>query len=97
MWGAVDEIVAQLQANRVLEIKPLGEPDALIQRLERESHVHGVETRNGSLYVHFAGGLEEQADLLAALIRDGFRIAAFREESLDLEDVFMQITKGEVS
>jgi ABC-2 type transport system ATP-binding protein len=47
--------------------------------------------------VHFAGGLEEQADLLAALIRDGFRIAAFREESLDLEDVFMQITKGEVS
>ena len=42
-------------------------------------------------------GLEEQADLLAALIRDGFRITAFREESLDLEDVFMQITKGEVS
>jgi ABC-2 type transport system ATP-binding protein len=97
VWGAVDEIVQQLQANRVLEIRPLGEPDALIQRLERESHVHGVETRNGSLYVHFAGGLEEQADLLAALIRDGYRIAAFREESLDLEDVFMQITKGEVS
>jgi hypothetical protein len=87
----------QLQANRLLEIKPLGEPEPLIQRLEREPHVHGVEMRNGSLYVHFSGGLEEQADLLAALIRDGFRIAAFREESLDLEDVFMQITKGEVS
>ncbi|MDT7960590.1 MAG: DUF4162 domain-containing protein, partial [Armatimonadota bacterium] len=97
VWGAVDEIVKQLQANRLLEIKPLGEPEPLIQRLEREPHVHGVEMRNGSLYVHFSGGLEEQADLLAALIRDGFRIAAFREESLDLEDVFMQITKGEVS
>ncbi len=97
VWGAVDEIVQQLQAHRVLEIKPLGDAELLIQRLEREPHVGEIEPRNGSLYVHFVGGLEEQADLLAALIHDGYRIAAFREESLDLEDVFMQITKGEVS
>ncbi|MFN4032353.1 MAG: ATP-binding cassette domain-containing protein [Fimbriimonadales bacterium] len=97
VWGAVDEIVRQLQAHRILAIKPLGDADPLIQRLEREPHVGEIEPRNGSLYVHFAGGLEEQADLLAALIHDGYRIAAFREESLDLEDVFMQITKGEVS
>ncbi|MER3403640.1 MAG: ABC transporter ATP-binding protein [Armatimonadota bacterium] len=97
VWGAVDDIVKQLQANRVLEIRPLGELEPLAQRIEREPHVQGVEFHNGSLHVHFAGGLEEQADLLSALIRDGYRIATFREESLDLEDVFMRITKGEVS
>jgi ABC-2 type transport system ATP-binding protein len=47
--------------------------------------------------VHFAGGLEEQAELLAQLIRDGFRVVSLTETSLDLEDVFMQITRGEVS
>lgn len=97
VWGAVDEIVKQLQATRVLEIRPVGELSPLAQRLERESHVLGVEFRDKSLLVHFSGGLEEQADLLTALIHDGYRIAGFREESLDLEDVFMRITKGEVS
>ncbi len=97
VWGAVDEIVKQLQANRLIAIRPLDEPEKIIQRLERESLVHGVEVRNGSVVVHFAGGLEEQAELLSALVRDGYRLASFHEEALDLEDVFMQITKGEVS
>ncbi len=97
VWGAVDEIVKQLQANRLIEIRPVGELEPLRQRLERESLVHGIDLRDGCLVVHFSGGLEEQADLLTRLIHDGYRIASFREESLDLEDVFMRITKGEVS
>ncbi|MFQ3610822.1 MAG: ABC transporter ATP-binding protein [Fimbriimonadales bacterium] len=97
VWGAVDDIVKQIQVARHLMIRPLGELEPLIQRLERYPLVQGLEPRDGHLLVHFNGGLEEQAQLLTELIQEGFRIAAFHEESLDLEDVFMQITRGEVS
>jgi ABC-2 type transport system ATP-binding protein len=98
VWGAVDEIVAQLQANRVLEIRAA-------RRARRAHPAAGARIacawrRNAQrqfvcAFRGRAGGAGGPA--FAALIRDGFRIAAFREESLDLEDVFMQITKGEVS
>ncbi len=97
VWGAVDEIVKQMQVTRHIAIHPVGEIEPLIQRLERCPYVHGVEPRNGHVLAHFAGGLEEQAELLSELIHEGFRIASFHEESLDLEDVFMQVTRGEVS
>ncbi len=97
VWGAVDEIVKQMQVTRHIAIHPLGEMEPLLKRLEHCPHVQSVEPRNGYLLAHFIGGLEEQAELLTQLVQEGFRIASFHEESLDLEDVFMQVTRGEVS
>lgn len=97
VWGPVKEIVKQLQPARILEIKVIGEQEPLLQRLESEPRVTDLKLNNGALELHYQGDLEEQADLLSALIRDGFRIASFTETSLDLEDVFMRVTKGIVS
>lgn len=97
VWGPVQEIVKQLQPARILEIKVIGEQEPLLQRLESEPRVTDLKLNNGALELHYQGDLEEQADLLSALIRDGFRIASFTETSLDLEDVFMRVTKGIVS
>ncbi|MCW5933499.1 MAG: ABC transporter ATP-binding protein [Fimbriimonadia bacterium] len=97
VWGPVQEIVKQLQPARILEIKVIGEQEPLLQRLESEPGITDLKLNNGALELHYQGDLEEQADLLSALIRDGFRIASFTETSLDLEDVFMRVTKGIVS
>jgi ABC-2 type transport system ATP-binding protein len=97
VWGPVDEIIARLQPARVLQIRVLDDPEPLANYLESISHISQLALQNGCVEVHFTGGLEEQAELLAQLIRDGFRVVSLTETSLDLEDVFMQITRGEVS
>ncbi len=97
VWGPVDEIIAQLQPARVLQIRLLDDPETLAKHLEGDPHITHLALQNGSVEVHFTGGLEEQAELLAKMVRDGFRVVALTETSLDLEDVFMQITRGEVS
>jgi ABC-2 type transport system ATP-binding protein len=97
VWGPVDEIIARLQPARVLQIRVLDDPEPLANYLESIPHISQLALQNGCVEVHFTGGLEEQAELLAQLIRDGFRVVSLTETSLDLEDVFMQITRGEVS
>lgn len=97
VWGPVEEIVKSLQPARILELKVLGDLEPLAQRLERVEQVTEVKVLDGKLELHFHGDLEAQADLLQALVQDGFRITSFVESSLDLEDVFMRVTKGVVS
>jgi len=51
----------------------------------------------GDLQVVFSGDDETLARLLSELVSAGFPVIAFREETGDLEDVFMRLTKGVVS
>ncbi len=56
-----------------------------------------VDNGEGDLLVTFAGGDESLARLLTQLVSAGFSVVMFREETSDLEDVFMRLTKGIVS
>ena len=51
----------------------------------------------GDLRVTFSGDDEALARLLGEMVRAGFPVLMFREETGDLEDVFMRLTKGIVS
>jgi|GEM_PF-5363625 len=51
--------------------------------------------RDGELVrFQFAGGDEEQAELLVRLVGRGFRPIAFSEAQTNLEDVFLEMTNG---
>jgi hypothetical protein len=52
---------------------------------------------DGEVRIEFIGDLDAQADLLAALIGNGFRVTSFKEDSADLEDVFLKLTTGAVN
>ena len=45
----------------------------------------------------FKGNDKESVQLLAAIVQEGIAVKAFQEEKFDVEDVFMQVSKGEVS
>ena len=51
----------------------------------------------GHLRITFAGDDEVLAQILRELVDAGFPVVTFREETGDLEDVFMRLTKGVVS
>jgi hypothetical protein len=54
--------------------------------------------RESGMEVHFelSGDESSACDILALLVGKGFRILEFRQTKADLEDIFMNVTKGGV-
>ncbi|MBG9565303.1 MULTISPECIES: ABC transporter ATP-binding protein [Brevibacillus] len=93
-FGRVDEIYAKMQEQRVLRIRLTGQFEEAMTRL-REMPVITSVTREGSWVVaSFAGNDEQQVELLRELAVAGYPVAAFNETVGDLEDIFLEITKG---
>lgn len=107
--GTLEEMRQRIRAQRVVRVgltkRDSGEPGRTIEEVQAwlagRSDVVRVEpvTENGEdeLQVTFAGDEEALARLLSELVGAGFPVTTFREETGDLEDVFMRLTKGIVS
>jgi ABC-2 type transport system ATP-binding protein len=90
----VQAIVRQVQPARRLVIKTFGPLNGLRTAVEAMPLVTSVEGEGETLRVDFGGDMEQQAQLLEALISGGHRVCSFAETALDLEDVFMRVTTG---
>lgn len=95
--GSMDEIRQHALQTRTLRIKVLSEIEQARSILGNQPGVGQVYPVNGHLEVEFVGDEEATADLLNALVSGGVRLASFAETISDLEEVFLRLTKGEVS
>ena len=107
--GTLDEMRQRVRVQRVVRIGLMArgsdELGQIVEKahawLEARSGVTQVErisdNGGGDLEVTFAGEDEGVAQLLGDLVGAGFPVLSFREESGDLEDVFMRLTQGIVS
>lgn len=94
--GTVAEIKSRLQATLKLVIQPLENLQGVMRELQQLPMVEGVHEELNQLVVSVDGDEKTGADILTMLIQKGCRLSEFRQESVDLEDIFMSITKGEV-
>ena len=92
--GDVQDIMDQVTGGRTLEIRLLDKQDEAETLLSGASGVRAVRAVNSHLAVDFNGSPEEQADLNTLLISHGLRVLGFTEQAMDLEDIFMKVTKG---
>jgi len=93
--GSVDDITAQLQQEKLIQVKVQEKIEAARAIVEENPWVVAVnETADGVLQVRFSGNGEEQQKLLRALVLAELPVLSFAESSNSLEDLFMQITKG---
>lgn len=93
--GSVDAITAQLQQEKLIQVKLREKISAARVMIEENPWVVAVnETADGVLQVRFSGDGEEQQKLLRALVLAELPVLSFAESSNSLEDLFMQITKG---
>jgi hypothetical protein len=53
-------------------------------------------TGKNEFIIELEGGDTECSELLAALVKGGMRISEFKRQSTGLEELFMNITKGDV-
>ncbi|GAB6988229.1 ABC transporter ATP-binding protein [Paenibacillus pini] len=95
--GKVSDIQNRLRVKKVLHIRSLGQEEELALKLQDEPFVTGVLSDNTGVHVHFSGGDEDQRQLLQHIIGWGYPIVSFHEAQTNLEDVFLEITKGGVA
>jgi ABC-2 type transport system ATP-binding protein len=94
--GRLDAIIAEQHTVRKLLIRPLADPESLHRALVQRPMVERAAIAGHEVAIEFAGDEQQTSDLLASLIAEGFRIAEFRQPKTNLEEVFMNITKGGV-
>lgn len=92
--GTVAEIKSRMNATLRLAIRPLEDLDTVRRELQLLPMVEEVHEEGPLLMVSVNGGESAGADILTTLIARGCRLAEFRQETVDLEDIFMTITKG---
>ncbi|MCS7254102.1 MAG: ABC transporter ATP-binding protein [Armatimonadota bacterium] len=97
LWGDVDNILRQLQPTKLLTIRCIENAETLAEWLSKQPEVINVQIADSIVKAQFIGNDEAQADLLRRIILDGHKIAAFNEAKMNLEDVFLKVTKGEVA
>jgi ABC-2 type transport system ATP-binding protein len=96
--GPVDQVLRDAIGGRMLAIRVPEEDRAKAARLLRDlEHVTDVSQVGEQLRVEYGGSLDDQGDLLMALIQGGIRVQSFAEMETDLEDIFLRVTKGLVA
>jgi ABC-2 type transport system ATP-binding protein len=91
--GSVDEVRARLYAGRRVTVR-IGVDRTLDAEavLRDEAAVTDVQVERALLRVHFEGGDEVSAALLASLVNQGIPVVEWRVEGVGLEDLFLQLT-----
>lgn len=103
--GDVAQMMRRLRAHRLITARLLpGQTatDEVLAWLRSEAHVVSAVELNesdaqpGTLRLDFDGDDEALSQLLAQMVARGLPVVSFSEEQGDLEDVFMQVTRGTV-
>ncbi|WP_096154380.1 MULTISPECIES: ABC transporter ATP-binding protein [Bacillus] len=93
--GRVEEVHKRLQANKIFHVTVLNDIDGALKFFAGQSTISNVEEKEkNTIIFSFTGSEEEQVDMLHAALQHGLKILNFSQEATDLEDIFMEITKG---
>ena len=94
--GGIEEVLRKRSPKRAMIIRPVDRREELFKELLQSPHVGNAKESGRDLLVEVEGEDEDAAKLLAELIGKGFRIAEFKQTKTNLEDIFMNVTKGGV-
>jgi ABC-2 type transport system ATP-binding protein len=92
--GKVADIQSRLRVKKVIHIRTLEREEELAEKLRDEPFVSSVLTDNTGVHVHYGGDDVQQSALLRQVVSWEIPIVSFQEAQSNLEDVFLEITKG---
>ena len=94
--GTNEEIVEHTRTGRILQIKVMNQADGAALILQEELGLTEIPFLNNCLDIPFSGSDEDLNRILTRMIKDGIPVISFSEGKNNLEDIFMQVTKGVV-
>ena len=94
--GSVSDIQAKLKGEKLIIVKTYQDLDKAAAFFEDDPYVSklNIGEEENSLQFIYKGSDLEQTELLKKAIANNIAITSFSEIETDLEDVFMEITKG---
>jgi len=93
--GHVDEVMRKARQRIVLHIQVSAETDKAAALIEQHDLVEAVEVdSSATVLTTLNSDVLDYSDLPDALITAGFKLKLFREEDVNLETAFMELTKG---
>ncbi len=94
--GDVESAIRRVRQHVVLDVAVTdGRISAAKDHLEGLQNVLKVELKDGdTMRVTLDDGASDGSFIAETLVKNGFHLKMLREEEIDLEDVFMAITKG---
>ncbi|OGO34651.1 MAG: ABC transporter [Chloroflexi bacterium RBG_16_54_18] len=98
--GSIEDIQKRISQHRRLVLRLLDNRTIAQEILYSHQHVSSVSVLSEEPFtaeVRFSGGDTDAANLLENLVDSGVRVALFGEANANLEDVFLQLTRGDES
>ncbi len=92
--GLVDEVMRKARRSILLLIRVKDRTEAAAALLELHSDVNSLDIRNGTIYATLNAEVFDYSELPTLLLESGFKLTLFREEEVNLETAFMELTKG---
>lgn len=93
--GTVEAVREQLgSTERSIAAGLLGRHEEAAAWLAAQPAVHDLRLDGGQVIFGFKGTDDAQADLMAALIHEGFRVRAFEERRSSFEDILVEVAES---
>jgi ABC-2 type transport system ATP-binding protein len=92
--GDVQELLAKVRGRPVIRLRVAGAAEDAARLLETAAEAAGVAVRDGEVLVTLADGVTEPSALAARLVSAGHRLLSMREQEVNLETAFLELTKG---
>ena len=93
--GSVTGVADQMKEDVTVWVKVATDVEAALRMLQNHADVVEAEAVEGRIRVVMASGISDISSVAACLVQGGARLTELREDALDLEEVFLRVTKGE--
>lgn len=95
--GDVEEIMLSCSGGTQLRLKVVEREEEAEAMLQEMKVLSAVKHSDGVISATYTGEPGEHYKVLEALVRGGFKVLSFNEAEVDLEDIFLKVTRGAVA
>jgi ABC-2 type transport system ATP-binding protein len=96
MAGAIGDLLHSSVPRRTVIVRVLERQEELHRELLQMPQIENARIAGGEIALEVDGTEEACCDLLATLIQRGYRVLEFKLQRANLEEVFMNVTRGVV-
>ncbi|HBA96979.1 MAG TPA: ABC transporter ATP-binding protein [Lachnospiraceae bacterium] len=90
--GSVEDIMRKLNTTNPLKIHVIENIESAVRVLKENPQVESLSIDGTDITVSLEGSEEEEAELLAELVKNGIKVVSYVRETGNLEEVFMMVT-----
>jgi ABC-2 type transport system ATP-binding protein len=92
--GYVDEVMRKAREATVLHVRVKDDTERAAKLIEQSDVVASVSINKNTIDVTLKPDVTDYSFLATMLVENGFKLTLFREEEVNLETAFMELTKG---